>query len=280
MMTVVIMATCYDTSVLSETRHHVEPYIIAACDGMVSEDWTSRTGPIQKIQRVGFFGNWLIGHAGTTTRFLPLRDTLTRARAEIEREDGEADWSDLLKCAYHTHRDASIHAHFLAQYHIDSVDDWRKTGLLEFGEAEFARINEKIEDHDLGIDFLLAGFTPQNNTMILGIKHPGEVDDYTALGHVAIGWGGILATGWLNSTYRIRAPLKECVLRVHQAKLLSESSNYVGTETVLLAMNGMGKFTVISQENMDDLREAWNKSVKEPPYDPDGQIGHRLVPGY
>jgi len=263
------MAPCYDTSVLSETRQGVEAYVIAACDAMLSEEYTSRTGPIQKIQRVGFFGNWLIGHAGTSWRFLPLRDSLTRARREIERQNiegqnAEPDWSDLLTRTYHKHRDVSILATFLQQYGFDSVSAFLDSGLKKFGKTEFARICQHIESHDLGIEIIIGGFDEYNRIQILGIQHPGEPLDYALQGHVAIGWGALLATGWLNMNYEPRAPLKECMLRVLQAKFLAESSPYVGKETVLMAMKSNGEVTVMSRENIDAVRQSWMESMKVP----------------
>ena len=54
----------------------------------------------------------------------------------------------------------------MARYGLKSIEEFRQTGLGEFGQERFERLCDAIDEFDLGIELLGYGFGPDNRPHI------------------------------------------------------------------------------------------------------------------
>lgn len=223
------------SSGVDPVAHHS---IVAICDRMLSygdvitvDDALFKRFNIHPRWRAMFSGNDL-GPLTPMMRF--VEDHLRTKEGDME------EVADAFRNAFHNQ------SHLLA---IDTVlgkyghtlSTWRREGRTEFGEEEFARINRQIEQIEIGIQFLVFGFSPNGLSHVFTVQQEwtraGQLqirtDHHNADGFALIGSG---ATAALSSLVREALPVTErlnLIYRVCEAKMLAERAPGVGKGTVL-----------------------------------------------
>src|SRR6202030_3047771 len=110
------------------------------------------------------------------------------------------------------------------------IGSWRRKGREEFGEAEFARINHIVEQMEIGVEFLVCGFSPDKQAHLFTVRQEWSRSGYP---HVTIdhhdidGFSiiGIGTTAALSSLLRTALPVTDnfrLMYRACEAKLLAE----------------------------------------------------------
>ncbi len=108
-------------------------------------------------------------------------------------------------------------------------------------------IDREIANYDYGLSIMVAGVDPDGGH-IYGIRHPGEVDCYDALGYHAIGVGAMHAVSSLIANgYDPTIDMKLATYLVYEAKKNAENAPGVGRHTDM---------SIIQDSNYQDLNNA------------------------
>ncbi len=85
------------------------------------------------------------------------------------REGHLEEVADSFRNAFHQHSHLLAVDLILGKYG-HTVSSWREKGLSEFGSEEFARINQRIEQVQVGVQFLVCGFSPEGQGHIFTVE--------------------------------------------------------------------------------------------------------------
>jgi hypothetical protein len=130
--------------------------IVTICDRMLS--YPDFTVDDAAFKRFRFHVRWRAMFAADDIG--PVTPMMRFVQEHLSTREGHLEEvADSFRNAFHAH------SHLLA---VDSVlgkyghtlSSWREKGLAEFGVEEFARINRQIEQIEIGIHFLVCGFSP------------------------------------------------------------------------------------------------------------------------
>lgn len=189
-------------------------------------------------------------------RLRPLKDTLTAAIVQ-----------DVVCQAYQNAVHTRIVSLYLAKFGIKSVDEFRQTGLKDFGPEIFGQLVEKIEGFGLGVTLLIYGFDdpPEAGGHLFEVRNPGIAISHNMEGFGAIGSGSLLAQGQLT----IRganglATVKEAIYRLLEAKFSAESASGVGKATTVMVFGVNGKMRQLPPGEIDKLRSVWVGQRQQP----------------
>ncbi len=246
--------------------------IIAICDRMLSypditvDDAVFKRFKIHPRWRAMFSGNDL-GPLTPMMRF--VEDRLATREGDLE------EVADVFRNAFHNHSHLLAVDTVLGKYG-HTLSSWREEGRAEFGEEEFARINRQIEQIEIGIQFLVFGFSPVGQAHIFTVQQLWtragqlqiETDHHNVDGFALIGSG---TTAALGSLVRTALPVTErlkLIYRICEAKMLAERAPGVGKGTVLSVLECRApKFHVGEKyvvPDWDSFRAIWLAEAQPP----------------
>jgi hypothetical protein len=193
------------------------------------------------------------------TELHPVRENLT---VEVVREAFRKAWR---KSA--TERAAD---RYLARLGFSSIEHFRQIGFHELGEAEFARLSQKIETFDPEISFLVYGFDQDvaHQAHIFEVNTPNDgrdlITDDDIQGFGVIGSGLWPALGVLKS--RSVGGLHEAdevAYALCEAKFAAESASGVGKATTIMAFSRSGKNVQFTPAEIEQIRGIWEETRKQ-----------------
>lgn len=142
-----------------------------------------------------------------------------------------------------------------------TVEEFKEHGLERLGADTFSRLLYQMENQQIEVEFLVAGFE-EMRPYIFTVQHPGKVNHYSELGFWAIGSGQTAALGSLfNQKYQVRfLDENAAIYRVIEAKFNAENAVGVGERTILLILRPDGSRTVAKSEDIEMVRPIWDKT--------------------
>ncbi len=246
--------------------------IITICDRMLS--YADYTIDDAAFKRFKFHARWRSMFAGDDIG--PITPMMRFVEEHLSTRDGHLEEvADAFRNAFH------VLSHLLA---VDSVlgkyghtlSSWREKGLVEFGTEEFSRINRQIEQIEIGIYFLVCGFSPGGQGHIFTAHQAWtrtgqlqvQVDHHDIDGFALIGSGTVAA---LSSLLRTPLPVTErvkLIYRACEAKMFAERAPGVGKGTVLSVMECRPPEFHVGEKyvmpNWDSFRAIWQAEAQPP----------------
>jgi hypothetical protein len=210
--------------------------IVTICDRMLSYGDQAVDDALFKRFRIHL--RWRAMFSGDDiTPVTPLVRIAQRHLAD--REGRLEEVVDSFRNAFHEHSHSLAVDAILGKYG-HTIASWRRKGREEFGDAEFARINQIVEQVEIGVKFLVCGFSPDKQSHLFTVHHEWSrsnfhvtIDHHDSDGFSIIGSG---ATAALSSLLRTALPITDLpwlIYRAREAKLLAERAPGVGKGTVL-----------------------------------------------
>jgi hypothetical protein len=227
--------------------------VIGLSDRMVSTgDMTlGFESPNRKAEVIGSHSAVLM--AGTVHEPDLVRDAKDRARGR----DRIRDISDAFVQEYLELRHKRVEDEVLrVRAGIRSFDEFhRKQQHLH--ESVVFDLNERIREHDLGLQLILIGF--DDRAHIFHVFNPGEARSFDSLGYCTIGMGDRHADNvfaWYR--YSSSTPRPEALYIAFEAKKKSEMAGGVGSTTDALIIDEKG-IELVEDETLQELLEIYNE---------------------
>ena len=132
----------------------------------------------------------------------------------------------------------------------------------DLGDANFDNLKYQIENFDLGVELLIAGFDKHLVPHIFSLCDHNPVQYHDAIGFHAIGIGSISAMGMLYNTRNIWADAAEAVYRALEAKFTSEPAPGVGKDTFAVIIGPEGQNAVFTADKTAEIKKMWEKFGK------------------
>jgi hypothetical protein len=239
--------------------------IVMVSDRMLSIDDYTQAADDGMLKTRSLSAYWAaLFSAEDTGSILPIIE-LSRARMRAKNGESHKGVMDAVSAAYQQQYRDEVTALYLAKYGINDVREFRKKGLSEFGESKFAEIAQRIDDFDLKLHLMVCGFDPKGTTPhIFQIVNPGRIIDRDPLQYWAIGAGAWVALASLNSRPFYNQNLANAVYRACEAKFCSETVGSVGRSTTVFVLHHSGRYKVLTAEKIEDLRNEWEETLKQP----------------
>ena len=177
--------------------------------------------------------------------------------------------TDAFRKAWWAYAERSVVDRYLRRLGVESIDEFRRVGLQQFGEAEFARLLDKIEAFDPEVSFLVYGFDQDvaHRAHIFEVGTPGPAQDlitsHDTQGFGVIGSGSSIALGVL--THRAIGSLHDADATAYalcEAKFAAESAMGVGRTTTLMAFSKNGEMVQFTPGEIEKLRGIWEEMKK------------------
>lgn len=257
-MTLVAMAFRWDGKQIQ--------HLYAVCDRLLSSETSSFHSPFAKI--VAVFDSWLLGYCGDPGVFMSMVRELKASGVEETAENSDAV-PHKLRDIYQKFRKQNVEEKILSRYRL-SLQEFLDTGFARFGERKFGEICKQIEGCNLGIEFLLAGWSPQAlwDPRILTINDPGVITDHTLECAWAVGVGADIAQGHLDACFHsMENNFKEGLYRITEAKIMAEAARGVGPDTTLIWLDhrGISNGKEMPDATLRDFRLAWEMHRQKVP---------------
>ena len=241
------------------------PAIVVASDRMIT--WANHTHFETPISKFFMVGDSIALVAGTSMIPDIRRAIESQLLEEALKDDGTLDnekamlikknvtlLSQVVRDGLMVYRNKVVQSMFLEPYGFDMEVVGNLITLPDERMNAFTReLLEKIRDHKLGVELILAGFDyHENNKIEARVFAINERDsfDATHIGFHAIGSGIYQSIpSLLNSRLTRNAPLNEIVYTIFRAKVEAEISTGVGhlTEMLILYPNGKVMYVDIQQ---------------------------------
>ncbi len=206
--------------------------------------------------------NWLLGFAGDTSWFLPIREAI---RAITTDDSSGDEVVEAARAGYVAQRRRVFEQTVLSPFGLD-VPSLLSKGRAIFGEDEFNRLCCALTDFDFRFQLVLGGWSKaKQQTRLVSIENPGVVIDHFIEGAVAIGEGAALAAGHLWATYNRYGSRERALYRVVEAKFISEATRSVGPDTTVFVMDFDGGIRHVLNDNCEKLRVVWSARRKNVP---------------
>jgi len=190
--------------------------------------------------------------------------TIRRAKAEIlkRRTLDPDEVATIVHEELCTTRDHIIEAKVLKRYKM-TADKFLKIGRKSFTDTVFYNICNRIEQENLSLQFIVAGFDASNKPHLRIVSADEPPHDYDGIGYAAIGTGAPSALASLSFAkdhcgFGRDTSMQEATYHLLAAKFMAESATDVGKETVFLSV-GTSRVYYMFTLAMDALRRAWEK---------------------
>jgi hypothetical protein len=123
-----------------------------------------------------------------------------------------------------------------------SYEQLRENGQKWFGDDRWQRHMEAVDQHDLNVDMIIAGFIGRIPVLYQTSRANGYLELEAATNFCVIGSGATTAEPALHARAQsFNTPLPMALYNIYEAKKISEASPFVGKRTIL--------FVVYADEN-------------------------------
>jgi hypothetical protein len=238
--------------------------IVTVSDVRMTLGFTAGEGKNTKGRQIA--DRWSVFFAGNDVTQAPLvMDRATDTLRDLKLIDQWAVQSAMQSAIQETVQQ-KIEASVLSSYGMD-LRAFVDKGLRKLGVAAFTEIRHRIEQVDLGSEFLVCGFADREDGD--SIEHPvphiqyfhgrGSVESYDQIGFWAIGSGAHAALSSLFfHDYNFYWPLRRSIYQMCAAKFMAERSD-LGRETNVLIFLPDKRILSI---DADKVREIWEREGK------------------
>lgn len=243
--------------------------VVTVSDLLLSTSYWSAETSAAKVLPIDPNEQWLCMFSGSPT----VRGfVLGRARDALRDSEYTAgDVAEAFLLAFREERQSKVEAEILSLYGID-LKTFREQGLANFGENEFRRLLQEVEDLKLNTEFLIVGFDSKRETpRLFSLSDPGIIEEHTALGFHAIGAGCVAALGSLFNTFSNELSFHDLVYRLCEAKFLGESAYGVGQRTFVVTADKKNGTQFIMPPDAEPIRRAWTRR-RMPPIPPNARV--------
>jgi hypothetical protein len=204
--------------------------------------------------------------AEDSTAFIPVLSSLYSGLSFTgdETEDFDPDIiRKAVQVAYESEFNERFFREHLARFGYPDIVDFRSNGFQELGKELYGKYADSLARFDLGLELLVYGFSKSGGAHILEVANPGRVFSHKLRGYAAIGSGSLMATAALARRPLVPG-LTETIYRLLDAKFSSETARDVGQKTHVITLSKSGKFGIMSQKDVENVREIWRQTMKNP----------------
>jgi len=187
--------------------------------------------------------------------------------------------ADAFRNAFHEHSHLLAVDSILGKYG-HTIGTWRRNGLEEFGPEEFARINRLIERVQIGVQFLVVGFSPEGQGHIFTVQQEWTREGYlrVSVNHHDIDGFSLIGSGTVAAlSSLLRKPLQvldiqDLIYRACEAKMLAERAPGVGRGTILSVLECRASDSYVGERYLtpdwDLFRKIWQEEGQPPVPEP------------
>jgi hypothetical protein len=240
-------------------------YIVTVADKLISfGDVVQPSDNILKAR--GISNGWgMMFAANNANLFIPFNHIVIRALSDGRNTRYSVDQVKAVCVnAYQEMFNAEFSAQVLSRYRFDDISDFRKNGLAELGERNFASLLAQLHEFDLGISVIVFGHD-EIGAHVFQIANPGVVIDNDILGISVIGSGRFIAMGSLMARGAIKpSDLPTTIYRLLEAKFSAESASGVGRGTTCFTHHKDDILGALPAGHIEKVREIWQAQQKLP----------------
>jgi len=144
-----------------------------------------------------------------------------------------------------------------------SLEEFRRTGLRDFGPSEFSRLLQRIETLSLRCEFLVCGFGERGEPHIFTLSEMGIISVLDHVGFWAIGSGqqSALSTFFFHSYNKLHG-VAPAIYHACEAKFMAETATGVGELTFLAVHLPHRRSVTCLEPLVDSVRELWEAEGK------------------
>jgi len=243
-------------------RTAIDGTIVCATDMMISMSDLSMSADSATL-KIGYVGKkWAMMAAGDLSCYADVKRHLLeyfqKHNTSIDKLS-RPELSDALKYAFEKEIRIRAEAEILSPYGL-TFDNYRDEGP-KLGSDTFSRILFALQEKDLGLNLLLAGFGEKGNGHIFTVEKRGLSQHFD--GAWAIGSGDLGALGYLfSSQLSVMDSAEELFYHVCCAKFAAETSPGVGKRTVIAVLKKDGSRKFADEEAIEDIRKEWERRRK------------------
>lgn len=241
-------------------------YFVAVSDQMLSYGDIFQATDQGAWKTLQISDDWHVTFSGDAVVFKQIVLKIIRDLRASDSGAGSFDAASVMRVAseaYSNIFDLEFAAQNLFQIGYRTVADLRRDGLSELGDAIFSDYHEKLAQFDLEVDIVIFGYDNKSKPWIFQVVNPGRVIDCGLLGYAVLGSGYHMAMGSL--TYKpLCRDLENLVYRLLEAKFSAETASGVGKGTTLITVNQDGIVRSMESEEVQRIREVWEKTRKQP----------------
>jgi hypothetical protein len=230
-------------------------------DEYSSRDWSRNL----KLQPLTSSHSWYCLYADSPATFSAVHRGAFTLLADIA-SPGIDDVKLAIELAYKTEIGYSIERDVLGPL-VMSRDEFKNEGLSKLGADIFARKVVEIESIQLPLQLIVVGFADNYDAKmahVFSVNERGQCSERDMEGFCAIGSGSWAATGYLSakSGFLHAGTIEEVIYYLCEAKFVSETSRYVGFETVVFVIYDDGRERILAGSDVDRLRAIWKRRAR------------------
>jgi hypothetical protein len=232
--------------------------IVVATDQVASMEQLSADRAMAKGDFVG--ATWLAMWSADDVSAIPA--ILKRVTDELRSITRPVEWTGYrvaasLSTAYQAETLHRAVAEYLSPYGL-GMSDFLARGDTIFG-TEYAMKRHAIEQFDLGIQFLVAGYH-DGQPHIFTVDRRGHVHHYNKPGFAAIGGGSQLAVAALVlRRHDTTISTQDSLYAVLEAKFAGEHARGVGTHTTAGVFPPQASIRLVPEDTIETVRTAWQE---------------------
>ena len=237
--------------------------IVVATDQMASMESVSADHAMVKADFIGL--HWFAMWSGDD--ITPVPAIIRRANESLEEHGRPYQWTahqvaTALSKAYQQETLERAVAEILSPYGLD-MPAFLSNGGHIFQKGYAAKLQE-IDQFDLGIDFLVAGYHKVKGS-IFTVERRGRIRYYDKPGFWTTGSGSSLAFGALAlRRHNTTRTTQETLYAVLEAKFSAELARGVGQYTTLGVLTSSQIIRLVPKEEIAAVREIWEQYGKPP----------------
>jgi len=242
----VFMTLCIGAISRSEKRYFTVSDLMLSTEIMSAE-----ATAVSKVTHIGHNPIWMAMYAGDPTHASQVSGQVMHALSGYQ-STPFALVAHTYQAAFKQILEKKINDEVLNVYGM-TREQFIKEGRNAFGDEEFGRIIYKISHTKLDTEFLIG-----NPTTLFSISDPGVIEYHDSLGFHAIGTGCILAQAWLYGLFDQKAPSREILYHLLEAKFRGERASGVGRKTFVTFTDETGTVREgFRPEDCEKIRAIW-----------------------
>ena len=240
-----------------------EPKIVMVTDRMLST-WTESSEIGRKIFEL--YGGWYAMFSAND--MAPLEPLISCAQDSIRASDSKAASQEAIVAvsmleAYKKTMGVFIQNRILSPFAL-SLEDFVK-GNHGLRDAQYAELFAKINNFDLGCEFLVCGFSGEGSKAhIIHIHNPGDMMPCDIQGFAAIGSGAPNAFSHLMAKEQNpQLTFEEALYNAIGAKVMAESAMGVGKKTVVAILGMKSGYRILGDAAIEKISGIFKREERD-----------------
>jgi hypothetical protein len=246
--------------------HRPSGAIVTVSDMMLADDYVSRERGVVKFFPLTQSPRWYCLYSDSSSAVSPVQRHAFILLSAVESPDID-DVKLAVERAYQIEIERQIERDVLGPLAM-SREEFKDEGLRKLGPEIFARKVVEIESVKLPLQLLVFGFDEGTGdgkmSRLFSVNEQGRSSEHDVEGVFAIGTGSWAALGsiYAKPWFPYVDDVEEAIYDVCEAKFASETSRYVGQETVAFVVFPDGREMYLSIYEFDKLRVLWKRRTK------------------